>query len=177
MTEIEITLAHPEDSDRLKQIAIASKGYWDSPEREAMWIQNHTEKRALVAEGRAHGILVYNDNQPVGWCQYGPPDELPLPGGSRTARRIPPTGANVRWRITCFVTAVRYRRKGVAGVALRAALSAIRERGGGLVEAYPPVPPIRADWEPGGTISLFEREGFTIVEHPNAPYVVMQCVI
>jgi GNAT superfamily N-acetyltransferase len=147
------------------------------PEREAMRIRNQVEKRALVNEGRAHGILVYADGEPVGWCQYGPPEELPLPGGGRTSRRIPPTGADVRWRITCFVTAVRHRRRGVASMALRGALSAIRERGSGLVEAYPPVPPIRADWAHGGTISMFEREGFTIVGRPNAPYVVMQRVL
>lgn len=149
----------------------------DFPERETMRRKNLAEKRALVVAGLAHGILVYNDNQPVGWCQFGPPEELPLRGGGRTARRIPPTGANVRWRITCFVTAVGHRRRGVAGMALRAALSAIRERGGGLVEAYPAVPPIRADWEHGGTIALFAREGFRIVGPAYPPYVVMQRVI
>lgn len=146
------------------------------PGREAMRVQNQAEKRALVDEGRAHGILVYDDGEPVGWCQYGPLEELPIPGGGRTSRRIPPAGANVRWRITCFVTHVR-RRRGVAGVALRAALAAIRERGGGLVEAYPPVSSLRANWDHGGTISMFEREGFTVVARPNAPYVVIRHVV
>jgi GNAT superfamily N-acetyltransferase len=41
------------------------------------------------------------------------------------------------WRITCFVTSKKHRRRGVAGAALRAALEAIREKGGGLVEGYP----------------------------------------
>ena len=147
------------------------------PGREAMRVQNQAEKRALVDEGRAHGALVYDDGEPVGWCQYGPLEELPIPGGGCTSRRIPPAGANVRWRITCFVTHVRRRRRGVAGVALRAALAAIRERGGGLVEAYPAVTPLRADWEHGGTISMFAREGFTVVDRPNAPYVVMRRVV
>jgi hypothetical protein len=112
----------------------------------------------------------------VGWCQYGPLEELPIPGGRRTSRRIPHVGSDVRWRITCFVTVVRRRRRGVAGVALRAALAAIRERGGGLVEAYPSVVPFRPDWDHGGTVSMFEREGFTVVARPNAPYVVMRLV-
>lgn len=144
------------------------------PGREAMRVQNRAEKRALVDQGRAHGILVYENGEPVGWCQYGPPDELPIPGSGRTSRRIPPAGTDVRWRITCFVTRVRGRRRGVAGAALRAALAAIHRHGGGLVEAYPPVSLGRADYDHGGTISMFEREGFTVVARPDAPYVVMR---
>jgi hypothetical protein len=49
---------------------------------------------------------------------------------------------------------------------LRAALDAIRKKGGGLVEAYPII-----RWKSGtfgnvsthGTVSMFEREGFRIV--------------
>jgi GNAT superfamily N-acetyltransferase len=133
------------------------------PNREAMRIQNRAEKRALVNGGRAHGILVYDDGEPIGWCQFGPVEELPLPGGGRRDRRIPPLGDGVRWR-----------RRGVASTALRAALDAIRERGGGLVEAYPTVTPRDGNWAHVGTIPLFEREGFTVASRPNAPYVVMQ---
>jgi hypothetical protein len=32
----------------------------------------------------------------------------------------------------------------------------------------------RADYDHGGTISMFEREGFAVVARPDAPYVVMQ---
>jgi len=147
------------------------------PNREAARIQNQAEKRALVNAGQAHGILVYDGGKPIGWCQYGPAGELPLSGESRRDRRIPPLGAGVRWRITCFVTVVRRRRQGVAGAALRAALGAIRKRGGGLVEAYPTVTPQDCNWAHAGTIPLFEREGFTVVARPSAPYVVMQCAV
>jgi GNAT superfamily N-acetyltransferase len=147
------------------------------PNREAARVQNQAEKRALVNAGHAHGILVYDGGEPIGWCQYGPAEELPLPGESRRDRRIPQLGAGVRWRITCFVTVVRRRRQGVAGVALRAALCAIRNRGGGLVEAYPTVTPQDGNWEHAGTVPLFEREGFTVVARPSAPYVVVQCAV
>jgi len=86
-------------------------------------------------------------------------------------------GAGVRWRITCFVTVVRRRRRGVASTALRSALEAIRERGGGLVEAYPTLTPRDPNWAHAGTVSLFEREGFVIVGRPSEKYVVMQCEV
>jgi GNAT superfamily N-acetyltransferase len=144
------------------------------PDRASALVQNQAEKRALVEAGRAHGILVYDDSEPIGWCQFGPAEELPLPGAIRLDRRIPPLGAGVRWRITCFVTVVRRRRRGVASTALRSALEAIRERGGGLVEAYPTLTPHNPNWTHAGTMSLFEREGFAIVARPSEKYVVMQ---
>jgi hypothetical protein len=144
------------------------------PDRASALDQNQAEKRALVDTGRAHGILVYEDSDPIGWCQFGPPEELPLPGAARLDGRIPPLGAGVRWRITCFVTVIRQRRRGVASTALRSALQAIRKRGGGLVEAYPTLTPHNPNWAHAGTVSLFEREGFSIVARPSKKYVVVQ---
>src|SRR5688500_16762976 len=37
----------------------------------------------LVERHVAHGILVYADREPVGWCQFGPKRELPIPEGER----------------------------------------------------------------------------------------------
>jgi hypothetical protein len=63
-----------------------------------MQVENLAQKRALVYDGRAHGILVYADAEVVGWCQYGPVDELPIGGKGKPG----PTDAD--WRITCLVT-------------------------------------------------------------------------
>ena len=41
------------------------------------------------------------------------------------------------WRIGCIFTGSGHRRSGVARATLGAALAAIRDAGGGLVEAYP----------------------------------------
>jgi GNAT superfamily N-acetyltransferase len=130
-------------------------------------VRNRREKRALVEKGCAHGILVYTNEAPVGWCQYGPAEELPRIDNSRKYRGLAPEGGTKRlWRITCFVVDKKYRRRGVASAALKAALGAIRKRGGGLVEAYP-----ITRWESrafgnestNGTVSMFEKEGFKIV--------------
>jgi GNAT superfamily N-acetyltransferase len=153
------------------------------PTRAALRVVNHREKRQLVERRRAHGILVYLDGDPIGWCQYGPAEELPFIDNARGKE-----GQELRdlvdadWRITCFVTDKRYRKQGVAGAALRAALDAIRKRGGGVVEAYPIVaasqdggPPERpvaglgmvraahgsfGNASTTGTVSMFTAEGF-----------------
>jgi hypothetical protein len=101
-------------------------------------VGNREDKRRLVDEEGAHGVLVYAHEEPVGWCQYGPAQELLSVDRRNASRRMAEDGSGNRlWRITCFVTSKKHRRKGVAGIALRAALAAIREKGGGLVEGYP----------------------------------------
>jgi GNAT superfamily N-acetyltransferase len=121
------------------------------PTKAAQSAQNLSEHRALVDERRSHGILVYSGEEPVGWCQFGPKSELPLSAG-------PPESDERMWRITCFVTDKRFRRQGVASAALRAAVEAIRSRGGGLIEAHPLA--VDAPWPYTGTVRLFAAEGF-----------------
>jgi hypothetical protein len=81
--------------------------------------------RGLVEERRSQGILVYDDGVPVGWCQFVPKNELRLK--ERAA-------AGAAWFVTCFVVDPRCRGHGVTGFALRAAVVAIKRRGGGIVE-------------------------------------------
>jgi hypothetical protein len=39
--------------------------------------QNRSDKERRVREGQAHAALVYDGSACVGWCQFGPTDELP----------------------------------------------------------------------------------------------------
>jgi GNAT superfamily N-acetyltransferase len=107
------------------------------PTRAESHVRNLTDKRELVMQGRAHGILVFADAEPVGWCQYGPVDELPLPGASRLQKGVRVEDSTSQWRITCFVTHQKHRRRGVGSLALTAAVESIERQGGGWVEATP----------------------------------------
>lgn len=134
--------------------------------KERLAARNRREKKGLVDEGRSHGILVYFNGEPIGWCQYGPKEELPRIDAGTIYRKLS-LGSEGRklWRITCFWVDRRYRNRGVASAALKAALDSIRKKGGGLVEAYPAVRKgFPADWT--GTLSMFKKEGFGVV----APY-------
>ena len=136
--------------------------------------RNRRQKRELVEDGRSHGILVYSEGEPVGWCQFGSKEELPRLDSDRSYRRLVPEGDMQRlWRITCFVVDTKYRKRGVASAALKAALEAIRNKGGGLVEAYPII-----RWgayrEYLGTVSMFQKEGFKIVAPFGTSNVVMR---
>lgn len=110
-----------------------------APTRTAAHVQNLRELKELVSQGRAHGVLVYANDKPVGWCKYGRVDELPIaalaaPSRKITSRALDPTS---QWCIPCLVTHKELRRRGVAHLALAAALDSIRQHGGGWVEATP----------------------------------------
>jgi len=136
--------------------------------------RNRQEKRELVEKDCSHGILVYSKGEPVGWCQYGTRDELPRIGNSPGHRKLASeTNAKKPWRITCFAVDSKHRRQGVASVALTAALEEIRNKGGGLVEAYP-IKHWGAYREYHGTVSMFRKEGFRIVAPFGKGNVVMR---
>jgi len=128
---------------------------------------NRKDKRTLVTRGRSHAILVYEGKIPVGWCQYGPREELPRIDAGRGYRKVgPPADGERVWRITCFFVDRDHRGKGVAKIALRAALESIEKRGGGVVEAFPVVSEKMAavpEWRWFGTPGMFRREGFVPV--------------
>ncbi|MGB2624160.1 MAG: GNAT family N-acetyltransferase [Candidatus Acidiferrum sp.] len=134
------------------------------PTRAERAIRNRREKKQLVDGARSHGILVYANGEPVGWCQFGPAEELPRIDNTRNYRaRAPKPAAQKLWRITCFVVLKNHRKQGVATAALKAALASIRKKGGGQVEAYP-----IATWQSRafgnesthGTASMFKKAGF-----------------
>jgi hypothetical protein len=124
--------------------------------------KNRRAKREHIRKGTVHQILVYDGDECVGWCQYGPPAELPniknLKAYDKELTDLPD------WRIGCIFTGNGHRRQGVARAAVRGALAAIKEAGGGLVEAYPEQvegrAPQRGAYFHTGPEDLFSEFGF-----------------
>ncbi|MDV3278093.1 MAG: GNAT family N-acetyltransferase [Nitrososphaerales archaeon] len=142
--------------------------------REERIAKNREDKLELVKERCSHGILVYAKGEPVGWCQYGPKEELPRVDAGRKYKKLALGDDSKKlWRITCFVVDRKFRRKGVATAGLKAALRSMEKKGGGLVEGYPAVRSgALAVWF--GTVSMFEREGFKKVAPFGRSNVLMR---
>ena len=122
---------------------------------------NRAEKEARVREGHAHAALIFDGVACVGWCQFGPTQELPR----IKHRRAYEEGLTSLpdWRITCFFSDKAYRGKGVAAAALAGALAEIARLGGGTVESYPEDAEGRSvagAFLHNGTLAMFERQGF-----------------
>lgn len=123
--------------------------------------QNKADKQKLVLNGKAHGVLVYDDGDPIGWCQYGPRYELPKIDHMKSY--ISKDGD--LWRITCFFIDRRYRGRGVSRFLLDSAVRFMKKRGVRTVEAYP-IDPSRGHYSASllwwGTLGLFRGAGFKI---------------
>ena len=141
--------------------------------------ENKKTKRALVKKRRTHGVIVYSENTPVGWVQYGPKPELPRLDASKTYQSLSLDDQGKKiWRITCFFVDRNNRRKGVAGFGLNAALAGIKKRGGGIVEAYPSTKSAKgASLMWSGTVSMFEDAGFVLASQLGKSSVVMRKIV
>lgn len=153
------------------KLAEGHRGVWDGcwclnfhPEG-APGVHTPEERRALkearVREGGAHAALVYEGADCVGWCQFGPTDELPRIKHQKAYRQG--QGEPPDWRITCFFVGRTHRRRGVADVALAGALEEIARLGGGVVESYPEDTDgrkVSGSFLYNATLATFERHGF-----------------
>ncbi len=128
---------------------------------EEEWAGKHRAlKEKLVRENRSHAALVYSGLDVVGWCQFGPPLELParMSGYAKLDETLPD------WRITCFFVDRDHRKEGVAKTALEGALGFIAAKGGGTVDGYPINPhgkPYSSSFLWGGTEAMFAELGFS----------------
>ena len=122
---------------------------------------NRSAKEERVRAGTAHAALVYDGLDCVGWCQFGPPAELPRIKHRRAYEAAWPEPPD--WRITCLFVAKTHRRSGVASAALGGALAEVARLGGGTVESSPEDVTNRSvssSFLYNATVSLFEEHGF-----------------
>jgi len=135
-------------------------------------------KRCLVESDRAHAALVFDGETAVGWAQYGSPAELP---GIAHRKEVEAAGSVLPdWRITCVFVDRRYRRRGVARIAVDGALELIAQAGGGTVETYPQDTPgkkVSASFLYNATRGVFEQAGFTYIGPKGKNHCIMRATI
>jgi GNAT superfamily N-acetyltransferase len=147
--------------------------YWRQ-EKGASWAAdkgavNKRRFRSLVREDRAHGVLAFDGDEPVGWCAFDRRQELVK---LDRAPSLACDDAGVVWSLPCFYVKAGRRGQGVATALLRGALDALRRRGVRVVEGYPVRPAVdgkktAAAFAWTGTRSLFEAAGFQVVGNPE----------
>jgi GNAT superfamily N-acetyltransferase len=121
---------------------------------------NRERKHERVRAGTAHAALVFEGDDCVGWCQFGPPVELPRIKSRAAYEKSHTAGAD--WRIACCYVGKGHRRQGVATAALTGALELIAGLGGGTVEGYPEdAASVPAGFLYNGALSTYEKLGFT----------------
>lgn len=122
--------------------------------------------RKSIASGKAHGILAFASGEPVGWCSFGRRADYPKLDRAPSAARV--ENAKSVWSIPCFFLKSGFRGRGVAAALLAAARAEIARlaKRGEVVEGYPENPKGKASAALiyTGTVSLFEKQGFRLVQ-------------
>ena len=133
--------------------------------------QNKEAFREIVKRGPPPGLLAFDGDLAVGWCQVTPRDAL---AGLDRAWRLKRVDNLAVWSLSCFYVRKGYRKKGLTSAPIAAASGAARRAKAPAVEAYP----LDADLTPStsftGYASTFARAGFKVVARRVPPRPIMR---
>src|SRR5918996_5488658 len=120
---------------------------------------NRERKLGRVRAETAHAALVFDEDDCVGWCQFGVPDEVPRTKSRAAYEKGRTTSPD--WRIACCFVGKGHRQRGAVTAALAGALDLIAGLGGGSVEGYPEdAGSVPAGFLYNGALSTYEKLGF-----------------
>jgi hypothetical protein len=132
--------------------------------------KNRIAFRKIVKHGPPPGLVAFDGERAVGWCQLTPRQDLIWLNRKPVLEAVDDTPV---WSISCFYVRRGYRREGVMASLIREALKTAKRANVPAVEAYP-VDTAR----PGstsnvftGTASTFRRLGFRTIARgqPSRP--------
>ncbi len=122
--------------------------------------KNKAAFREIVKQGPPPGLLAFDGDLAVGWCQLTPRDDLPWLDRTTRLERV---DAAPVWSLSCFYVRRGYRRKGVTSALIAAAVKSAKHASAPALEAYP----LDAEETPSasftGFASTLTRAGFKTV--------------
>jgi GNAT superfamily N-acetyltransferase len=124
--------------------------------------KNKEALRRIVRRGAPSGLIAFDGDLAVGWCQLTPRDALPRLERMWWFERVDDLPV---WSISCFFVRRSYRQKGVMTELIVAAMKAAKRARAPALEAYPvdTRAPKSSSNTFVGTASAFERAGFKAV--------------
>ena len=128
--------------------------------------ENKTAFREIVERGPPPGLLAFDGDIAVGWCQLTPREVLPWLDRAWRLKRVDDAPV---WSLSCFYVRKGYRRKGVTEALIGAALNAARLAKAPALEAYPLDAELTPSASSTGYASTFSRAGFKTVARRVPP--------
>ena len=128
---------------------------------------------ALVRNGTPVGILAYSKEVPIGWCSVAPRETYAALERYRALPRIDDAPV---WSVVCLFVDRHFRREGLTGKLLDAAVNFAREHGAPAVEGYP-VAPDASSYTYMGSPDTYRRAGFVDVTPSGQKRLVMRYTI
>ncbi|PKK82866.1 MAG: hypothetical protein CVT49_11795 [candidate division Zixibacteria bacterium HGW-Zixibacteria-1] len=127
---------------------------------------NRSMREHLFRIGEYDGYLMYDGDEPIGWCQAGPRDRLVK---LITEYRLP-YDSDI-WAITCFFIITKYRDIGLGQHMLKEILEDLRKKGVRYVQGFPRRGKnLKVDDLWTGPENFFVNAGFNLErDDPNYP--------
>ena len=132
---------------------------------------NKAAFRELVRHGPPPGLLAFDGDVAVGWCQVTPRDALPWLDRTWRLERVDDVPV---WSLSCFYVRKGYRKRGVTSALIAAALDAAKRAGAPALEAYPLDANVTPSTSHTGYASTFAHAGFKIVARHVPPRPIMR---
>ena len=131
--------------------------------------ENRKSSKELILSKKMNGLIAFQDNKPVGWCNVNSKEnyaKIPYKGGARDSEKKIAS-------IICFVIAPTHRKQGIARKLLQFACSNSKNNGYELIEVYPRLGEKMSDAHSyRGPVSLYTSEGFSIHKKFKDYYVM-----
>jgi hypothetical protein len=125
----------------------------------------------IVRNGPPPGLLAFDGDLAVGWCQLTPRDALPWLERNWRLKRVDDLPV---WSISCLYVRIGYRRSGVTTALIAAAIEAAKRAKAPALEAYP----LDAEKSPSATgtgyASTIARAGFKTIATHFPPRPIMR---
>lgn len=145
--------------------------YWKRPRDE-----NRADLKRLASTTPAPGLLAFDGDQCVGWCQVAPRTDLawiaqkPLYGQ---------TDDPTAWAVPCFFVRRSHRHLGVTDALLEAAIPHARNNGATILDACPVDTAVEKHTRNmfPGIASTFARHGFQEIERHRKDRPVMRLTL
>jgi predicted GNAT family acetyltransferase len=131
---------------------------------------NKQEFQSIVQKGPPPGLVAFENNIAVGWCQLTTKRSL---AWLEKNYGYDDTNSKNVWCISCFYIKRGYRKKGVTSTLIENAIEFVKLSKGKLIEAYP----IDSASSFTGFPSTFQKAGFKVVTHGKYKRIVMRLIL
>src|SRR6266550_2285035 len=122
--------------------------------------ENRAAFREVVKRGPPPGLLAFDGDMAVGWCQLTPRDALPWLDRAWRLKRVDDVPV---WSLSCLYVRIGYRRRGITSTLITAALRVAKRAKAPALEVYPFDAAVSPSASSTGYVSTFARAGFKTV--------------
>lgn len=134
--------------------------------------------KELTFNGQGHGIIIYDKEIPIAWCQFGPASVfVQYDRGREYSKLMIEEKLKPNWRISCIFVDKDRRKENLSRIALKSAVKVICDKGGGVIEAFPLHLPESKRPQYTGSVQMYKELGFEEVTTLGKNNLLMRLVI